>query len=848
MERPAAKKPCIKNAESGPVEGKEDGTSSYWRVMWCKASRKKHKSYNDGVLSIKSSGAMMLQDMDGTAIGRTTSYNKTVPAKPSSGDTLEFSGKEIELAQTLAEEEYLSGALFKKAKKELEDVAAAAASSTAKIQSTAKALRGFSQHSTAHLEAAGGAMTGLPAKPRPPLAGDAPNAVVLWRSEDGDAVVVDPVLAKHLRPHQREGVKFMFERTVANESGYAGCILADAMGLGKTLQAITLIWTLMKQGFGQGKGAPLVRRALVVTPTSLLNNWCKEIRHWLSPSRLDPYVLSAKNGGQAAKYPAAQLIHDWGQAPPKRSLLITSYDQYRQHHKRINAVRYGLIVCDEGHRLKNPAAQISCALMTAPTQRRVILSGTPLQNDLEEFFTMVNFVNPGILSTPASFRSEYSAPILHAREPGSTEEEKWLGAAQARELTQVTSAFILRRQASILEDYLPPKVEQVVFCAPSPLQIASYHHLLDSIDLNACLSDSASALSLIIKLRKVANHPALLIPATFHSSEQQPLEHHQQLKMESLTASSRADDEVDQVNSDSDSDSDEILDEQVLDDEQEALDEDAGDRLVRLEPHFAKNPLASEFSGKLQVVEAMLQSILALPSKDRVVIVSLFSKTLDVIQQLCTSCGHRFLRLDGSVPAALRQGLVDRFNDPHSGVSVFLLTSKAGAVGLNLVGANRLILFDADWNPATDHQAMARIWRDGQPKVAWIYRLLTTGTIDEKIFQRQVAKDALAQSIIDDRVTSKRFTKEDLKDLFSFNQAVVSDTHDLMGCRCHSASSSSEKNKKEKKQDRSLDSLSSMLHLNDPDHPQFDPILKDVLEHHPDLITLTFQSRTRTKN
>jgi len=158
---------------------------------------------------------------------------------------------------------------------------------------------------------------------------------------------------------------------------------------------------------------------------------------------------------------------------------------------------------------------------------------------------------------------------------------------------------------------------------------------------------------------------------------------------------------------------------------------------------------------------------------------------LDLMGETCTQRGYHLLRLDGSTATASRMGLVDRFNDPQGKDRIFLLSSKAGGVGLNLVGASRLILYDIDWNPANDLQAMARIWRDGQKKTVHIYRLLTTGTIEEKMFQRQVWKQSLSGTVVDARdSTQGHFTKADLKDLFTLREDTDCDTHDLMQCCC----------------------------------------------------------------
>jgi superfamily II DNA or RNA helicase len=181
----------------------------------------------------------------------------------------------------------------------------------------------------------------------------------------------------------------------------------------------------------------------------------------------------------------------------------------------------------------------------------------------------------------------------------------------------------------------------------------------------------------------------------------------------------------------------------------------------------------------------MLDQLITNGDRDKLVIVSNYTQTLDIIAALCVKKRVAFFQLDGSTPIKRRQELVDQFNFPQAQEIVFLLSSKAGGVGLNLIGANRLILFDPDWNPANDAQAMGRVWRDGQKKRVFIYRLLSTGSIEEKIYQRQVSKQGLSANVVDMKDDSKQhFTLDELKALFSFRSDTLCDTHDLLGCTC----------------------------------------------------------------
>ena len=188
-----------------------------------------------------------------------------------------------------------------------------------------------------------------------------------------------------------------------------------------------------------------------------------------------------------------------------------------------------------------------------------------------------------------------------------------------------------------------------------------------------------------------------------------------------------------------------------------------------------------EQSGKLATLACILLEMVA-TTDEKAVLVSLSTSTLDMLAMLCDKHNISHCRLDGSTPPATRQGIVDQFNSVSSTTRVFLLSSKAGGIGLNLIGASRLVLYDLDWNPATDAQAMGRVWRDGQKRHCHIYRLVTTGTIEEKIYQRQVMKSGLAVGEGD--LSVSQFTREELRDLFTFQNDIDCDTHNLLQCNC----------------------------------------------------------------
>ena len=543
-------------------------------------------------------------------------------------------------------------------------------------------------------------------------------------------VVIDPRLAKVLRPHQVEGVKFMYKCVTGMiEENANGCIMADEMGLGKTLQCITLMWTLMKQSPDAGKST--IQKAIIACPSSLVRNWANELVKWLGPDAIQPFAID----GKATKEELTQQLRQWAIASGRavtRPVIIVSYETLRLNVAELKNTQIGLMLCDEGHRLKNGDSQTFTALNDLNVSRRVILSGTPIQNDLTEYFSLISFANPGLLGTRQDFRKKYELPILRGRDAAGSEKDREKGDTCLRELLDVVNKFIIRRTNDILSKYLPVKYEHVVFCNLSPFQLDLYNHFIRSPEIKALLRGKGSQpLKAIDMLKKLCNHPDLLkLPTDLPGSEE------------------------------------------FFPDDYVPPDSRGRDRDVK-----------PWYSGKMQVLDRMLARIRQ-DTNDKIVLISNYTTTLDMIGKLCQNRGYGSFRLDGTMQVNKRQKVVDKFNDPDAPEFVFLLSSKAGGCGLNLIGANRLILFDPDWNPAADQQALARVWRDGQKKDCFVYRFITTGTIEEKIFQRQSHKQSLSSCVVDAAQDVERhFTLDSLRELFMYRGDTTSDTHDTFKCK-----------------------------------------------------------------
>jgi DNA repair and recombination protein RAD54B len=459
------------------------------------------------------------------------------------------------------------------------------------------------------------------------------------------------------------------------------------MGLGKSLQAIALIWTLLKQTPFGGKRS-VAKRVLLVCPASLLKNWGKEFKRWLGDERIKVFTTNPKTDN-LKDYLGSFLY----------PVLLLNYEKLTKFKDELRTANFDLIVCDEGHRLKNSDVMASKVLVSLPTKRRIILTGTPLQNDLMEFYEMVEFVNPGVLGTRSVFKSKFENVILNGRNSDATAYQRRKGGELAKELFSLTDSFILRRSSDTNSEYLPPKTEFVIFSKLNDQQSTLYREKIEEIS-----SGGSNVFSDLSELRKLSNS--------------------------------------------------------VL-----ALD---------LELLYTLEDSSAKFEAIIKLLDAIK------PTGEKVILVSHWTSVLDLFEKHLNSKQLSFSRLDGSTSISDRQTLVDNFNSSPA-TFCFILSSKAGGVGLNLVGASRLIMVDIDWNPAIDAQAMARIWRPGQTRPCFIYRFIAAGTIEEYIYQRQLEKEELSETVMSGK---RGFSRGEVKKVFGFQESSTCRTHEMMGCGC----------------------------------------------------------------
>ncbi|GLI69785.1 hypothetical protein VaNZ11_014483, partial [Volvox africanus] len=387
------------------------------------SKKKASKKFADGVLTIYGDGSAALYDQDSKVV--TKGRIKRFGSMANTDLVFEIGNWHAEVDKQLAVEDFKTGTCFIAGNTRPSDgVAVKPGPSSSTLRNPAPGPFNVCGLARRVRNMTGMEPSAVPGSAQGLHDPSAPGAVILnasqWdggrgRLRDGRPVfpvVIDPYIGRHLRRHQEEGVRFMYGAVMGlSTPDKTGCILADEMGLGKTLQVITLAWTLLRQG---PAGRPLVAKVLVVTPATLVDNWGREIKKWLGSERLQTLCLQ-----QSAA--AKQQILEFRQGCHQR-MMITSYETLRKHTEGLKGA-FDLLVCDEGHRLKSVGGNKTIdALLSLDCPRRILLTGTPVQNDLKEFYALLSFVVPDVLGTPAVFNRVYGIPITRAQEATATAE------------------------------------------------------------------------------------------------------------------------------------------------------------------------------------------------------------------------------------------------------------------------------------------------------------------------------------------------------------------------------------------------------------------------------------------
>uniref|UniRef100_A0A182HSW7 Transcriptional regulator ATRX n=1 Tax=Anopheles arabiensis TaxID=7173 RepID=A0A182HSW7_ANOAR len=656
---------------------------------------------------------------------------------------------------------------------------------------------------------------------------------------------VDRKLVKQLKPHQANGIKFMFDACFEsleqmNQSKGSGCILAHCMGLGKTLQVVTLAHTLLASADLTG-----VERILVVCPLSTVLNWANEFHMWMKHVKKGTEVEVYEISKYKDNVTRANKLMEWHN---EGGVMIMGYDMFRnlanptatrirkkvRESLQTSLIDPGpeLIVCDEGHLLKNEKTSLSQAVNRISTMRRIVLTGTPIQNNMKEYYCMVQFVKPKLLGTYTEYMNRFVNPITNGQYTDSTPYDIQLMRKRAHVLHKLLDGCVQRRDYAVLAPFLPPKLEFVVSIKLTPLQSTLYKYYMENMagkrnDDDPTLKRSSMLFNDFQNLQRIWTHPRVLR----YNSDRYEIKQQRKRDLDSENESEGSmkdfiDDEdtaeSTPASSDSESDVQSVHDDSSRDAKSSGDSTSnkrkatVGTRSTRNNPNFnggddddvvmqkPENPTEwwmqmcpeteldnLEHSGKLVVLMEILKECEAIGDKLLVFSQSLYS--LDVIEHFLSlldenlqkdederdeqlskypgswSLGLDYFRLDGSTSIDNRNDACKVFNDEsNTRARLFLISTRAGGLGINLVAANRVVIFDVSWNPSHDIQSIFRVYRFGQSKPCYIYRFIAMGTMEEKIYERQVTKQAISKRVIDEQQIDRHYKENDLQELYRY--------------------------------------------------------------------------------
>uniref|UniRef100_A0A8C9T949 Chromodomain helicase DNA binding protein 3 n=1 Tax=Scleropages formosus TaxID=113540 RepID=A0A8C9T949_SCLFO len=493
-----------------------------------------------------------------------------------------------------------------------------------------------------------------------------------------------------LHPYQLEGLNWLrFSWAQGTDT-----ILADEMGLGKTIQTIVFLYSLFKEGHTKGP-------FLVSAPLSTIINWEREFEMWAPDFYVVTYTGdkesraiirenelsfddSAVKGGKKAFKEAAIKFH----------VLLTSYELVTIDQTALKSIDWACLVVDEAHRLKNNQSKFFRRLNDYKIDHKLLLTGTPLQNNLEELFHLLNFLTPNRFNNLEGFLEEFA---------DISKED------QIKKLHDLLGPHMLRRLKADVFKNMPAKTELIVRVELSPMQKKYYKYILTR-NFEALNSkgggNQVSLLNIMMDLKKCCNHPYLFPVAAVEAPK---------------TASGA----------------------------------------------YEGTALAKA-SGKLLLLQKMLRKLKE--QGHRVLIFSQMTKMLDLLEDFLDFEGYKYERIDGGITGALRQEAIDRFNAPGACQFCFLLSTRAGGLGINLATADTVIIFDSDWNPHNDIQAFSRAHRIGQANKVMIYRFVTRASVEERITQVAKRKMMLTHLVVRPGLGSKAgsMTKQELDDILKF--------------------------------------------------------------------------------
>ncbi|CAL1267619.1 unnamed protein product [Larinioides sclopetarius] len=451
-----------------------------------------------------------------------------------------------------------------------------------------------------------------------------------------------------------------------------------------------------------------------------------------------------------------------------------------------------IVICDEGHVLKNVNSAISKACSTINTERRIVLTGTPLQNNLLEYHCMLSFVKPHLLGTPKEFRNRFVNPIMNGQYDDSTEYDVKRMKKRIHILHKILEGCVQRCDYAALTKFLPPKHEFVISVKLSEIQIKMYRWYLDNMSRakTQVKIQGGTLFSDYNILRNLCTHPYIVRTSHERAEKRRLLKFDDEEEEEFIN-----DESEETAGNSSTSDVDEVVRKYKTRSRQNNSDDDIEEEPLEAVKEKAwfddfisdEDKYKLELSGKMVLLVDILKECEAIG--DKVIVFSQSLLTFDLIEDLLSYLDEQsvteeeesrdirntwrknvdYFRMDGSTSAEFRKQYIDYFNDPaNDRARLFLVSTKAGGLGTNLVGANRVIMLDASWNPSHDVQAIFRVYRFGQKKPVYIYRFLAQGTMEEKIYDRQVTKLSLSIRVVDEQQIDRHFNAAELAELYNF--------------------------------------------------------------------------------
>ncbi|KAJ5534790.1 hypothetical protein N7527_001044 [Penicillium freii] len=537
-----------------------------------------------------------------------------------------------------------------------------------------------------------------------------------------------PVAIKaELRPYQQDGVNWLAFLNRYNLHG----ILCDDMGLGKTLQTICIVASdhhMRAEEFSKSQSTDSRKLpSLIVCPPSLSGHWQQEVKQYA------PFLSCIAYVGPPAERSRLQPLL------ATTDVIVTSYDVCRNDNDILSPINFNYCVLDEGHLIKNPKAKITTSVKKLASNHRLILSGTPIQNNVLELWSLFDFLMPGFLGTEKVFLDRFAKPIAASRFSKSSSKEQEAGALAIEALHKQVLPFLLRRLKEEVLNDLPPKIIQNYYCDPSELQKKLFEdfskkeqkELADKVG-SADRGDKEHIFQALQYMRRLCNSPALVVKEG----------HKQYNEVQTFLTAKRSN----------------------------IRDLSHAPKLNAL-----KDLLVDCGIGLDHTAEGELDTGASYVSPHRALVFCQMKEMLDIVQndvlkKLLPSV--QYLRLDGGVEATKRQDIVNRFNTDPS-YDVLLLTTSVGGLGLNLTGADTVIFVEHDWNPQKDIQAMDRAHRIGQKKVVNVYRLITRGTLEEKILNLQRFKIDVASTVVNQQNAGLGTMDTDqLLDLFNLGETA----------------------------------------------------------------------------